>query len=160
VTSPRSFLSPPTILGAAALLGAATGLRSQTGVAAVVLRSAPDRLPKPLRSKAARAGAGLALVGELVADKLPAAPNRTDPVGLAARLGGAAGAAWLVGRSRGRALGPEVAVGAALAAATAFGGMALRSRLSRRYPPMAVALAEDGVAVALALVGCVTLRGE
>jgi uncharacterized membrane protein len=158
VPSRRPFLSPPSVLGAAALLGAASGLRSQTGVGAVVLHVAPDRLPKPLRSKAARAGAALALVGELVADKLPAAPDRTEPVGLAARLGGAAGAAWLVGGARGPAVVPDVVVAAGLAVATAFGGMALRARLSRRFPPMAVALAEDGVAVTLALVGCMTLR--
>jgi uncharacterized membrane protein len=156
----RPVLSPPSLLGAVALLGAATGLRSQMGLAAVVLHSAPDRLPTPLRSKAARSTAGLAAIGELVADKLPTAPARTAPVGLAARLGGAAGAAWLVGRSRGTAVLPEIAVAAGVAVATAFAGMALRARLSRRFPPTAVALAEDAAAISLAQVGCMMLRSR
>jgi uncharacterized membrane protein len=160
VPRPHSVLSPPSILGAAALLGAATGLRSQMGLAAVVLHSAPDRLPTPLRSRAARSTAALAAVGELVADKLPTAPARTAPVGLAARVGGAAGAAWLVGRSRGTAVVPEMAVAAGVAVGTAFGGMTVRARLSRRFPPTAVALTEDVVAIALAGVGCMMLRSR
>ena len=44
-------------------------------------------------------------------------------------------------------------VGAGLAAAGAFGGLSARTRLSRRIPPLLVALLEDGLAIGLALVG-------
>jgi uncharacterized membrane protein len=139
----------------AALLGAATGLRSQMGLAMLVWRSDRQRLPGPLRSPTARRVVALAALGELAADKYPGTPPRTAPRGLVGRLGFGALSGGLGGGGTAAA-----AVGAALAVASAFGGMAARARLSRRFPPLAVAVAEDGLAAGLALVGCMTQLSE
>jgi uncharacterized membrane protein len=138
-----------TVLGAA-LIGAASGLRSQTGIAAVVLGADRERLPSVLRSGRARAAVTVAALGELGADKYPGAPPRTAPPSLAVRvvLGGAAGG--ILARSAGAPLLPAAVTAAAVAAGATFGGLALRTRLSRPLPAVAVALAEDAVAVGLA----------
>ena len=147
-----------TVLASAALLGAATGLRSQMGLAALVWRFDRNRLPGLLRSRAARPVTAAAALVELGADQYPGAPPRTAPTGLIARITFGALTGGLAGGRR--AAGPGAGVGAVLAVVAAFGGMAARSRLSRRFPPVAVALAEDAVAVGLALVGCMTLPSE
>ena len=146
------------VLASAALLGAATGLRSQMGLAAVAWRFDRDRLPGLLRSRAARPVTGAAALLELAADQYPGAPPRTAPTGLIARVTFGALTGGLAGGRR--AVVPGAEVGAVMAVLTAFGGMAARTRLSRRFPPVAVALAEDALAVGLALVGCMTLPSE
>jgi uncharacterized membrane protein len=138
---------------AAALVGAATGLRSSMGLAGVVLGTDPNRLPGPLRTGRARVAATVAALTEVAADKRPDAPDRTAPAGLAARIVFGALAGGLAARSRRTSVvaGTVTAAGAAVGAA--YGGMALRARLSRRFPPLAVALGEDALAVGLAGLG-------
>ena len=85
-----------------ALLGVTSGARSFTGLAAQVLvtpslaRRQPERALGHLRAKGL---IGLAALGELVGDKLPATPSRLTPPSLVGRLGLAAAAALLVARA-------------------------------------------------------------
>lgn len=80
-------------------------------------------------------------VGELIVDKLPSTPHRTEPVGVAARAvsGAVSGAALAGGRSPAAAL-----AGAAGALAATYAGHAIRTRLSRQLGRDApVAVVED-----------------
>jgi uncharacterized membrane protein len=141
-------------LVAGALVGAASGLRSQMGLAVLAQRADPTQLPGFLRSSRARRLLLVAASGELVADKLPFAPSRLDPPGLAARLllGGVAAA--IVVTDGGRAVRiAAAALGAAAAAAAAKVGHDVRARLDERLPDLVVAPVEDAVAVALAAAG-------
>jgi uncharacterized membrane protein len=119
-------------------VGAATGLRTMTGPAFAFSANSGNW---NWRFRAAA-------LGEYVADKLPNTPARTQPLGLAAR----AIAAGLAGASLDpddRLLGAAVAIGGAMA--TAYLGVAYRKVCAeRKLPPVAVALAEDAFAAALA----------
>jgi len=116
-------------------MGAVCGLRTFTGPAII----------------AEGAGAGrnalmLLAAGELIADKLPFMPNRTDAPGLAARfISGAFCGMAIAGRRKRseRVLSGIVAGTAALAAA--YAGYQYRKRV--KLPPLAAALIEDAVAV-------------
>ncbi len=124
-------------------LGIACGLRSMTGPAVVRWRA----------GDAARLVFAAFAAGELVADKLPAAPPRTMPPALAFRaLSGA-----FTARSAARATGADGNVAAIMGALGAvFGsyvGMALRLSIVRtlRLPDPLVAAAEDILAVGVAI---------
>jgi uncharacterized membrane protein len=88
-------------------------------------------------------------IGELVVDKLPSTPNRTQPVALAIRAvtGGFAGAILWASRERSAAFG--AVLGATGAIAGAFVGYETRRRLRKklRVGDSAIAVAEDAVAV-------------
>ena len=109
----------------AAALAAITGGRTTLGPALVARRSA--------RPAWLRAAAYLAAAAELIGDKLPRVPNRTAPVGLAFRIVSGACVARALLRRRGHtaAVG-ALALGAAAAIASAFGGLRLRLALTRR----------------------------
>lgn len=131
-------------------LGALAGLRSMLPLALVSRRLAARR-PRPagvralLGSRPATVGLTVAAVGELLADKTPLVPARTQPLPLAGRL--LAGAA-VASAARGPAAS---AAGAALAGvlgalAGSFAGLHLRRAggrlLGRDWP---AALAEDAL---------------
>jgi uncharacterized membrane protein len=136
-------LDLPTVYRSA-LLGVTSGARSFSGLAAQVLvtpslaRRQPERLLGHLWAKGL---IGLAALGELVGDKLPATPSRLAPPALAGRLGLAAATALLVTRAEddgGRAVLPAaagvavpVAIGAALG--SAFLGHAWRGWAARAF---------------------------
>jgi uncharacterized membrane protein len=140
-------------LSSSVLVGLATGLRSQMGLAAVVLRMDKDGLPSWLRTSAAARSVMVAAGAELVADKLPQAPSRLQPAGLAGRLvlGGLAGG--LLAHAEQGLVVPAAALGSAAALLAAKVGHDLRARAAQRVPDPVVAVAEDGVAIALAVVG-------
>jgi hypothetical protein len=140
-------------LSASVLVGAATGLRSQLGVAAVVLRADQDRLPAFLRTRAAARSVIAAAGGEILADKSARAIDRLRPVPLAMRfaLGGVAGG--LLAHAERRPVAPSVAIASAAAVLAAKVGHDLRARAARTVPDRVVAVAEDGVAIALAVAG-------
>ena len=102
-----------------------------------------------LGSAAARNSFAVLAAGELIADKLPFIPNRTDPVPLVGRLvaGGLCGAAVAV--AEGRSLGLGLALGGLGAAVGAFAGYHLRRRATRQghVPDLEAALIEDTLAV-------------
>ncbi|GAA3216606.1 hypothetical protein ACFO1B_15420 [Dactylosporangium siamense] len=131
-----------TTLLRAAALGAAAGARSVTPVAVLALR----------RPGWGRAVAGVAALGELVADKLPRTPSRLKPAPLAGRivLGAVAGA----GYARRQGVAPVVPALAAAAAALAasYAGARWRAYAARSSFSVPAAVAEDAAAVALAWV--------
>ncbi|GAA3233279.1 hypothetical protein GCM10017691_28770 [Pseudonocardia petroleophila] len=144
-----------TLLRAAAL-GAASGARSTAGVAAIALTSAGDD-----RGPAGRLGgrtgttlSALMAAGELVADKLPSTPSRTDPPGLLPRAALGAGSAAAVARRDGEdaTLAGVIGVLAALGAAAL--GVRARAAASDRFgSDLPGALAEDAVAALLGWLG-------
>jgi uncharacterized membrane protein len=150
----------PAMLVRALAIGLATGARSMSAAAALVVTAVPTD-PAPLHravSTPARVAACAAAAGELVVDKLPAAPPRSDPPALVARLLLAPVAAVAADRRDGA--GPDrwtavnALVATAAAGAAAVGGVRLRAALARRFgTDLPGALAEDALAVASAWVG-------
>jgi uncharacterized membrane protein len=128
------------VLVRAAALGAAAGARSTTPLAVLALR----------KRGLVRAVAGVAALGELVADKLPQTPSRLKPAPLAGRvvLGALAGAEY----ARRRGAGPVVPALAAAAAALAgsYAGARWRAYAARSSFSLPAAVAEDAAAVTLA----------
>ena len=148
-------------LGTAAGLGAVTGLRTMTAAALVARELSQEERPRWRRPRRPRLERWLEepavartlqvlAAGELIVDKLPGAPDRIAPPGLASRgiVGGLLGA-LCAGEDR-RLAG--AAVGAVAAVAAAFAGWWLRREAVRAtyLPDAAIALAEDAVAVATA----------
>lgn len=133
-------------------LGAATGLRSQLGVASVVARSDPS-LPSMFRHPWIRRLVLAASAGELVVDKLPGTPSRLAPRGIVPRLALGALAASLSAQTRRASWLPAAALGASSAAIAARLGHDVRARLARHAPALAVALADDALALAVAAAG-------
>jgi uncharacterized membrane protein len=161
----QSWLQPPfrrpdaTIegmnYGCEAAIGAVCGLRTFTGpatIAAAANRHVLDLNRTPvawLASDHAVTAAVLLAAGELVADKLPFMPNRTEAPGLAARfIAGAICGVAIAGRRKRtqRILSGVIAGTAALAAA--YAGVQYRKHV--KLPPLAAALLEDAVAVGAA----------
>jgi uncharacterized membrane protein len=136
-----------SVLIGSLVLGIVSGLRAFLAPAALYLA----------RGGVAGYVLGVAAAAELVGDMLPKTPSRTVPLQLLARVvsGGFVGGmlcAFLAG--------PMVA-GAALGVVGAlvgtYGGAAVRRVLIDRIGPIPAALAEDVVAIALALLVVVTL---
>ena len=135
----------------AVLAGAATGLRSTVAVAALINRGRRG-LPTPLAKPVARPAAGIAVATELVLDKMPFTASRLDPPGLAGRLVFAAAAGALIARAAGEPALPAVAVACLASLAAAKVGHDARVAATERFPALAVALAEDALALGLATV--------
>ena len=118
-------------------MGAVCGLRTFTGPAIVA-------------EGAGRNALMLLAAGELIADKLPFMPNRTDAPGLAARfISGAFCGVAITGRracprSRSERILSGI-VGGTAALAAAYAGYQYRKHV--KLPPLAAALLEDAVAV-------------
>jgi uncharacterized membrane protein len=91
----------------------------------------------------------LAAVGELIGDKLPFTPNRTEPLSLAARAASGAMTAAAFAKWRGRPAMPATVLAAVSAIASAHLMIRLRKVASRRLPDPIVAAAEDCLALAL-----------
>lgn len=91
----------------------------------------------------------LAALVELVADKLPAKADRTEPLGIVARtvMGGLTGAC--VASAGGAGLISGAALGILGGLAGAFGGYQMRTRLVKALgiPDYVIALAEDLMAI-------------
>jgi uncharacterized membrane protein len=102
------------------------------------------------------------VVGEMVADKMPFVPNRTDSSALLARAvsGGAAGAAVFKARRQSMLLG--AVIGAAAAVGTAYATFYLRKQAARCFQvsDRVVALAEDGIALTAGLVAISFLKNK
>jgi uncharacterized membrane protein len=145
----------------ALLFGVTAGLRSMTAPALLALaQQQPGKQRHWLMAdrRVARALTTMA-VGELVFDKLPFAPNRIAPAGLSARMliGAMCGAAASRDDEKAGAL-----VGMAGALVSSFVGYALRKGIGRasRVPDALVALAEDGVAIAIGMTAAAGMNGE
>jgi|SRR5579875_1169466 len=146
-----------TIPGAArsALLGFLTGSRTMTPLATMgAMRDRPSLGGAwtgwpVLRSPAARALLVLAAAGELVADKLPATPSRTQPGALLGRLTVGAVVGGALGTVPGGVGAPVGAVlGAAGALAGSFAGRWVRTGgTATGLPDLVFALVEDAATV-------------
>ncbi|MEO6876956.1 MAG: hypothetical protein ABI205_00655 [Gemmatimonadaceae bacterium] len=143
--------SPHHALVATALLATATGARSMTGLAALAkARSSADE-----HGGAARLAAvmGSMAAMEMVGDKLPSIPNRTDTGPLLGRV--AAGA--IIGATIGGMTNRNRTTGALVGALTALVAAELTFRfrrvLSEHMPPLLAAAVEDAVVASLAAAG-------
>lgn len=145
---------------AAFLIGVFAGLRSMTAPAAVARATSSGRLspPAPLArigSRPAVVLTSLAAVGELVADKLPFTPNRTDPGGLAARMATGAFSGAVVTSSSGQGARAGALFGAIGGVTGCFVGYAVRKKLTAALSPeggsarvaLGVAVLEDAVTI-------------
>lgn len=141
----------PTLLRAA-LAGAASGSRSQAVLAACVLTPpGSTRLDRWLHRPSLRRSVLYGAAGELVGDKLPITPSRTDPPGLGARLALGAVTAGLIGTRRGERAALPALVGLLAAAGTTFAGPPARAAAAARLgSDLPGALAEDVLALGLA----------
>lgn len=145
------------------LLGVLTGARSATPLGVLALHHDSEHAQGSwrdwpvLRSRAGRGLLVAAMLGELVGDKLPMTPSRTDPGALGGRavsgaIAGLAVATTTTGPDR---RGRSAVLGAVGALVGSVVLMRLRSTVARRtgLPDPVVALAED----ALAIVGSTVL---
>jgi len=148
-------MNPSHVLLLAFLIGVIAGLRTMTAPALVAwaanrnwlnLHNSPLAL---MESIAAVVVFSLGALGELVVDKLPSTPNRTQLLGVIGRsvLGGLSGAAVAASGAQSIALG--VVLGVAGAITGAFAGYEARKRLVRalKVPDFVIALLEDAVAI-------------
>jgi uncharacterized membrane protein len=148
-------MTPSQVLLLAFLIGVVSGLRSVTAPAVVAWGAHLNWLN--LRNTALSFMAStaavviftlLALV-ELIADKLPSTPSRTEPVGLIARvlLGGLSGACVALSGAQSMVLG--AVLGAVGGVAGAFAGYQARARLVKalKVPDFVIALLGDAVAI-------------
>ena len=137
-------------------LGAVTGLRSMSGPAllsrAVVdgrVQNLEDTRFAALGSPKTAIALSVLQVGELVGDKLPATPSRTNLLPLLGRAGFGAlvGAALFASEEDGTLSGGVLGAGAAVTAA--YAGEKLRASIgeSTALPDQVVALFEDGIAL-------------
>jgi uncharacterized membrane protein len=122
--------------------GFSTGLRSMTAPAVTLAAG-----------KSAWTGlAGTLAVGEVLADKLPVVPARTQAGPLFGRALFGALCGWAIAGRAGRSQSAGAAVAALGAIASAYGGYYARKFIDERVgiPDPVVALAEDGLAFGLA----------
>lgn len=136
------------------LMGLVGGQRAMTPLAAVSVAAANGALPTqgPLRLLAhplVAAGAVALALGELAGDKMKTAPDRTVPIGLAARFltSALAGAALAPRRQRGLA----AAIGGATALMASYPGWRARTAAMPRYGQTPTGLVEDALVVAGAI---------
>ena len=142
-------IRPRGISSRAVGAGAATGLRSTAAMAALIDGRAQG-LPAPLMGPRARAAARVAVAAELVIDKLPRTPSRLGTRGLAARVALAGASAVVLARGNHGPVLPNVLAAGTMALVTARVGHDLRVMAGTYVPPLAVAVAEDAVALGLA----------
>lgn len=137
----------------AAIMGAVAGMRSLSAPAIVSQLAPSDSLvPNAWTGLLKHRAAGRTLMwlaaGELIADKLPFIPKRTQTASLILRAisGALSGAAVCSARKR-SALGGAV-IGMAAAVGATFGAYELRRRAGKRFhiPDWPVAIVEDAIA--------------
>lgn len=140
------------------ILGVVCGMRAALGPALVAHELGRRRRPKIgqlefMRSTKTAAVLDVAALGELIGDKLPMTPARVSPTGLSGRIVSGA----LCGAALSRSAREDTATGAVAGAVGAMLGAyafyELRRVLTKRggLPDVAVALAEDALALDLGL---------
>ena len=148
-------MNTSTVLALAFAIGVIAGLRSMTAPA-VVSWAAHWKWLDLQHSQLAFLGSTAAVyiltagaIVELIVDKLPKTPRRTEPLGLIARfaLGGVSGAALCAAANQSVVLGGVV--GGVGGVAGGFAGYEVRTRLVKglKVPDTVVALLEDAVAI-------------
>lgn len=135
--------APAGVVLRSAVLGVATGGRSTLALAGPAVAASPSSLK-------ARASL-LAVAVELIGDKLPTTPSRLEGPSLGARITAGAGGGAALAKGAGCAPAAPAVAGAAGALAGSYAGAAWRTWSAVRAPSLAGALAEDGVAITLAV---------
>ena len=140
-------------------IGFVCGLRALTAPAVVAWAAHRDWINASgtalhfMGTTAAVAIFTLLAIGELIADQLPSAPNRTDLSGLIPRilLGALCGATLVASQSQSIALG--LLAGAAGGVAGAFGGFHARRHLVKnmKIPDFIIATLEDAIAIGVGI---------
>jgi len=148
-------MNTTSVLALAFAIGLICGLRSLTGPAVITLAAhwkwidLHNSALSFLGSTAAVIVAIVAALIEIIVDKLPNTPKRTEALGLIARLlfGGLCGAAICAARDQSMVIG--AVLGGAGGLIGAFAGYQARTRLVRALgvPDVVVALIEDAVAI-------------
>ncbi|RYU77132.1 DUF4126 family protein [Hymenobacter persicinus] len=141
--------------------GALAGLRSMTPLAtlsgSLARHKSPFLAASPLRflqSNLAATGLKVLAGAEMVADKAPGMPNRTDPTALLGRaLSGALIGATLYKAGKNRQVAVGALLGSVAAVAATFASFHLRKGLGEQtqVPDPAWALAEDAATVSSSL---------
>ena len=138
------------------LIGLAGGQRAMAPLATVAVAAARGQLPAdngapPLVANPLVAAGALALaVGEIAGDKMKSAPDRTEPIGLAARFVTSAIAGAALAPRRQRWLG--AAVGGVTAVVAAYPGWRARKASRQRYGQTWTGFVEDAAVLAGAAV--------
>ena len=148
-------MNHPHVLLFVFVIGVVTGLRSLTGPAVTSWAAHLGWLSligTPMRFMSSMITVTIftvLAVVELVADQLPSAPARTEPVGLSARvmMGALCGATVAVAGGEAIALGIVLGVLGALVGT--YGGYQARTRLVKALgvPDVVIAVFEDAVAI-------------
>ena len=126
------------------LLAAASGARTMAGVVAILPRTPPRLLA----------------AAELIADKVPSAPNRVDPALILGRIAAGVVVGVVVAGRTGRNREGFALMGGLIAFASTHATYRMRRVLSNRLPSMAAALVEDAIVVGAAAAGAALLRAE
>jgi uncharacterized membrane protein len=143
----------------AVVAGVATGLRSQATFPALARAARAGRfaraVPLPvgwLRSERLGRVIQASALGEMAIDKLPITPSRISPLPLMGRLAFGALAGGTIAREADAGWARGIALGAAGAFVGSFAGYWVRKTVVERsgLPDIAVALAEDAIAIGLA----------
>ncbi len=142
------------------LLGITVGLRSMTAMAVLCWFAWLQLLPQHgwafwVGSLVAVIVFTVAAVGEYVADTLPQTPSRTAPVGLGARIAFGALVGALAAHGVVEPVAGGILFGVVGAVIGTYGGHRVRVYWSKALGwDLPVALAESGIALALAVYGC------
>ncbi len=133
------------------LIGLVGGQRAMTPLAMVAVAGARGELPadsgapRLLTHPLAAAGATLLAVGEMAGDKLPSAPDRIVPVGLAARFATSALAGMALAPRDRRWLG--AAIGGVTAVIASYPGWRARCAAMGRWSQARTGFVEDAAVV-------------
>lgn len=136
----------------ASALGAVAGLRAFTAPA-LLAYFASNRENNSSASRKIFVVLGLLAAGELVGDKLPFTPNRTDAPGLIARVISGAAVGGVV-CARGKMFVPAgIAIGAASSVAAAYVGQHIRHSIAEKsgIPSAVLGAVEDAIAIGIGM---------
>lgn len=145
----RKTKTSARVIAAAAGLGAVAGMRSMTAPALLAWAGYRGwtRTANLLREgRVVKVASALAL-GEIIADKTPYIPNRTEPASLGWRIASGALVGGALCASKHKSVAAGAVAGGLGALAGTYGAFHLRHRLAERIPDKLVAVAEDAIAV-------------
>jgi uncharacterized membrane protein len=155
-------MTQPHVLLALFAIGFFTGLRAMTPVAVLCWMTMLGRIPTAhgwmsfVANKISVGVFSLAALGELVGDKLPNTPSRTQLPGLGARIVFGALCAIILASSTDLSIYLAGALGAVGGIAGTYAGWFVRTRsvAALRCPDLPVALVEDAIAIAGSIFVC------
>jgi len=145
------------VYATAATIGAVAGLRCLTAPALLGYfasrENAGELKNNLLSSPKVAAVVGALAIGELIGDKLPSTPNRTEPTGLIARIVSGAFVGGSICAARKKNVLTGAALGAVAAVAAAYAGQNIRREICDEtgIPTAALGAVEDGIAISVGI---------